>query len=167
MIYLLNEHGYLNAGFHEMQINDFKTLFVDSFPESNTRNKIFQGYLSFCEFLSSHGVINYFQWIDGSFCTSKTNPNDIDVVTFISYDELNNRSPQQQQELIGIANNRNLTKLNFNCDSFVVPIPPPTDKDYPNYTNWKMYWRGVWGFDRSDIPKGIVKIVFCGGIKDE
>ena len=29
----------------------------------------------------------------------------------------------------------------------------------------KMYWRGVWGFDRKDVPRGFLQITYGRGIE--
>lgn len=63
----------------------FETIFVDNFSISTSRRSIFNNYLAFTEVLKNNLQTPFYQWIDGSFVTSKQNPNDIDIVTFIPY----------------------------------------------------------------------------------
>lgn len=165
MIITLNENGYLPPGKHEMSIEDFSELFVQCFPESKTRETIFQGYNNFCSFLQSAGITAFSQWVDGSFCSSKEDPNDIDIVTFINESLLNGLPPASQQLLVNLYSSRAGMKTAFHCDSFLVPVPDINAPNRNHFENEKMKWRGVWGFDRSDNPKGWVLIKFGGGVQ--
>jgi len=53
-------------------------------PKMAKRDKIFREYNRYLEDLSEIiGQCVFTQWVDGSFTTKKTNPNDIDIVTFL------------------------------------------------------------------------------------
>jgi hypothetical protein len=62
----------------------FKAEFVDAFPQSSTRQVIFQNFSEYVEKLVSIIGTGFHQWVDGSFVTRKLNPGDIDFVTFIN-----------------------------------------------------------------------------------
>ena len=158
-----NELGYLPSGFHDKEPSEIRSAFVDSFPNSKSRKEIFEGYLKFCKTLMALGIKNFVQWLDGSFCTSKENPNDIDVVTFVNYNNLNALPSDNQDRLMNLAQNPN-SKVKFRCDSYVVLVYPKTHQCYKIYLNERMYWRGVWGFDRNDKPKGIIRVTYGEGV---
>ena len=160
-----NELGYLPSGFHNKEPAEIKSAFVDNFPNSSSRKEIFEGYLKFCKTLMALGIKNFVQWLDGSFCTSKENPNDIDVVTFLDYDKLNALPSENQKLLMDIALNPYSKEL-FKCDSYVVLVYPKGHNDYQQYLTKRMYWRGVWGFDRYDKPKGIIRVIYGKGVGD-
>src|SRR6478735_7819025 len=57
------------------------------FATSPKRIEILKGLLAFRKKLTEFGVINGFQWLDGSFLenieiSERRNPNDLDLVTF-------------------------------------------------------------------------------------
>ncbi len=63
--------------------DDFVKVFIDD-PKMARRDKIFNEYKRYLEDLTE--IIDncaYKQWVDGSFTTKKTNPTDIDIVTFL------------------------------------------------------------------------------------
>lgn len=148
-----NENGLLPAGFHTYTFPDFKTDFVTSFPSSQSREPIFSRLELFAEF-----IFNNFQpkefWIDGSFATAKVNPNDADLILFLSYEDARKISPmwgsirQNFQSLdmyFGIAPTEDLQKRVSSTDFYAA-------------INNRNYWRGQFGFDRQDNPKGIIRI---------
>ena len=158
MIVLLNAHGYLPAGFHSMTLEEIKSAFVDGFPDSMTRPQIFDGYQQFCTFLHNCGVVTYTHLLDGSFITSKENPNDIDCVTFVDDAMLNSLTPDQQQA-IWSCTQPGFVKSTFGCDNYFCKVYP--DGDMRNHNQGEgvqgmMYWRGVFGFDRNNVPKGMI-----------
>ena len=158
-----NELGYLPSGFHDKKTSEIRSAFVDNFPNSKSRKEIFEGYLKFCKTLMALGIKNFVQWLDGSFCTSKENPNDIDVVTFVNYDKLNALTLENQKLLMEVALNPYSKEL-FRCDSYVVLVYPKGHMCYPKYIDNHMKWRGVWGFDRYDKPKGIIRVTYGEGV---
>ena len=85
-------------------------------------------------------------WLDGSFCTEKVNPNDIDLVVFADPTELNGLDPATQSHLSGLLDRAN-ARRQFGCDVLFAQS---------NDMNMRSYWRGWYGFDRSEQPKGIV-----------
>lgn len=158
MIVLLDEHGYLPAGFHTMDSEEIRQAFVICFPESTTRERIYDGYLSFCDYLESCGIQSYTQMLDGSFFTSKQNPNDIDCVTFLHADQLNALTPENQNR-IQLLFQLGFLKTNYSCDGYFCldyPDDDPRNGMHGCGVNGRMYWRGVFGFDRLNIPKGVV-----------
>jgi hypothetical protein len=78
------EEGYLTPieGI-ESDLEIIKTTFVDEFPNSKTRRRLFENYLEYLRQFSRNITPQFEQWINGSFVTQKVNPNDIDFVTFI------------------------------------------------------------------------------------
>ena len=148
--------GYLAPGFHDCTVADINEGLVAPFTDSTTRKKIFDGYVTLVELLK--GVqITAEQWLDGSFCTDKVDPGDLDMVSLIDKDTLDNLSPQMQQSIEPIFLGKN-TKQQYCCDSYLLVTLPPTHPDYNKYIAMRKYWLGQFGFDRNDVPKGILRI---------
>lgn len=165
----LQSNGYLPPGIHQMSLEDFEDFFTQQIPDQNTRQLLFSGYKRMCSAMQAFSINNYRQWIGGSFTTSKTHPHDIDVVTFISMEELNNLPANIQNlllenpKLIVSAFTGIYAKKKYFCDSYIIYIPPASNPLYNEYINQMMYWRGVWGFDRSHTPRGWIEITFGRG----
>jgi hypothetical protein len=85
--------------------------------------------------------------IDG--LTDKIDPSDIDLVIF-SPEAILNVLPPEKQKLFNELTDRQTIKQNFGCDVLFCP----SEDD-----NARSYWRGWYGFDRNENPKGIARIM--------
>ncbi len=79
-----NNQGYITPA--DVIETDFDT-FEKTFVFNEHRQIIFQEYLVCLDELKTLNIGSFYQWINGSFTTLKTNPNDLDVVTFIHFEE--------------------------------------------------------------------------------
>lgn len=138
----------LNPGLHDFELSDIGNHFLKDFPQSITRKPLIDGLNAFVANLSKIGAPIEL-WIDGSFTTNKTDPNDIDLVIFASAVILN-QLPIEKQKLFNELTDRLTIKENFGCD---VLFCPSEDNDM------RSYWRGWYGFDRDENPKGIARIM--------
>lgn len=147
-----NSDGVIQPGFHELSIKEVHSSFVENFPNSQSRRNIFKSFLSFIEKISI-GYAPTEIWIDGSFVTSKVNPNDIDILLFFTINDY-----------LTIYGEWNNIRVHDNVDAyFSLTICEDTknktnSSEYQNFINNRNYWRGQFGFDRNDIPKGIIKV---------
>ncbi|WP_169704570.1 DUF6932 family protein [Runella slithyformis] len=66
-------------------LTTFEQLFVANFPLSETRRMIFENYRQMIDDFKSQIGDSFYQWIGGSFVSTKNNPHDIDVVTFLDH----------------------------------------------------------------------------------
>lgn len=154
-------NGMLLAGFHDCSVNDFITTFVDGFPTSQRRKFITEALWDFAEEIFKIDVPYEF-WIDGSFATTKINPNDADIIVFLQEPALKILGPR----FLDFRNKYNgVLDIYFSC-----AVSPESQKelspnDYQKIVNNRNYWRGQFGFDRNDIPKGIVRID-CDSLKE-
>jgi len=135
-------------GLHAVSESDLDNHFLQAFTGSTTRPPLISGLRAFIAGLRRVGV-QFEVWLDGSFCTEKIDPNDIDLVVFADATELNRLDPGRQTYLRGLFDRTN-ARRQFGCD---VLFAPSGDADL------RSYWRGWYGFDRSEQPKGIAKLV--------
>ena len=145
-----NKDGYLDAGFHEVCIDELYEFFVKQFSTSQTREEIFNNFNRWRDSLIKQYNISEI-WIDGSFVTNKINPNDIDVVVF-AY-AMNYENLYKRWRII-----RQIDKLDAYltvaiCEENEKVLPPDLYYEYVNHRN---YWRGQFGFDRNNSPKGVL-----------
>jgi hypothetical protein len=148
-------------GFIDMNMDEMKINFVVDFNKSTTRQNIFNGYMQYCTDL--YGVIKeeFYQWINGSFTTTKINPRDIDLVNLISL----NRIQVLGQALCCFDTNcsNGQVKIDYNVDGYIIPIPDAQYPEYYEYFNRNIsYWQNQWGRDRDGNPKGIIRIKYEG-----
>lgn len=146
---MFNEDGLLEAGIHSYSINDFKNNFIDSFNTSQTRSIIYKNAIIWLKLINEKVMLPEEIWFDGSYVTSKINPNDLDLVVFFDRGAFT----------IEMFNEFKVLKAqckNYNCDAYMCfhNNSAATGTDI----NDRNYWRGQFGFDRMDRPKGIVKI---------
>ncbi|WP_437216652.1 DUF6932 family protein [Pectobacterium sp. LFLA-215] len=148
----------LTPGFYDFDDAMMKSLCVDNFPESKRRGMLYCNYIQLIEkFRTFTQQFGCFQeiWIDGSYTTSKPEPDDIDILVVCDAAKLDSL-PQQFQQQVGMLLNRDFVKQNYNIDVLVLM------KNHPNpshdYDVWRSYWRGWFGFDREENPKGIMRI---------
>lgn len=151
-----NVDGYLNAGLHSSNLADIKTHFVDNFPATSTRLTVYDGYKNHSAQLVTFGV-DFNQFLDGSFVSSKENPGDIDVLTMADHAKVNALSPVEQVRLRQLFLGKG-SKPQYQCDSFFLTSFPDTDPAYQHYREQRKYWMGEFGFDRVDKPKGILTV---------
>ncbi len=129
----------------------------ERFATSPERIAILRGLLGFRERLRTEGLINGYQWLDGSFMedveTSESRPpNDLDLLTiYWGYDNA------FQTTLV--ANfpefaDRSLSKTNFLLDHF------PIDAGYRPYVTVEQtrYWIQLFTHNRNAVWKGMLRI---------
>lgn len=137
----------LEAGMHNMTFSDLESVFVTPF-ESNERRKILLSRLAAFTERLKEVPIDMEVWIDGSFATAKENPGDIDLVVVCAETDVNNLPPEKHQILEELFGNQKHTKLRYECDAYFI---------LDNFHD-KSYWRGLFGFDRNEQPKGIARL---------
>jgi hypothetical protein len=152
-----NKNGYLDAGLHDHDLPSVKTHFVDAFPTSATRSQIWTGYIKHCGDVKKCGVTAT-EFLNGSFATSKNDPGDIDMVAFIDQGQVNGM-PMHLRPLFSNLFGGPATKVNYNCDAYFVATVPPGHPLEDKVRTIRKYWMGEFGFDRVDLPKGILRVM--------
>ncbi len=91
-----DENGFLTP-FRAIQ-TDLETV-RNTFVYNERRAAIFKNYEEFLDRFQAMGFTGYFQWLNGSFVTQKTNPGDLDVVTFIPILQFEKHESQLKRQL--------------------------------------------------------------------
>jgi len=65
----------------------FRRHFVEAFPDSQTRSGLHKNWLRYTSDLRNLVGVGFTQWLNGSFVTQKLNPNDLDLVTFLPFEQ--------------------------------------------------------------------------------
>ncbi len=147
----MDEQPLLKPGFHDLLLDDLKeslsALCVQPFENRYRREELLDRFLDFLRESQSLGIFTEL-WLDGSFLTDKESPNDIDLVLFfesLPYQSFSPREQKAYRELTDVDR----VKSRFGCDVYFVRAGKPEHQ---------RYWRGLFGFSRDGVPKGIVRI---------
>ena len=135
-------------------LETIRTIFVELFPDSITRWKIFDAFTAYLNELKS--VLNepLEIWVDGSFTTQKQNPGDVDFVIFVD----------RQIAAIHVDAIYRFRQKRYGekslTDGYFVEIVPQTHPDYRIYRfNQDDKYRDF-AFDRLGNPKGFLQVYF-------
>lgn len=129
----------------EIDIKVFRTNFVDDFPESDTRQLLFENYLRYNEDLQQALECNYYQYVNGSFVTEKRNPQDIDLVSFVSSDMLLGKEQILEEKFLA----RN-AMTEYKMDAYLVVLYPNAHPFYSRTVSDIAYWNHWFGFSKFD-----------------
>jgi hypothetical protein len=132
--------------------------FVLRFGTSSARLNILDGLLSFRSGLHEAGLIQGFQWVDGSFLEDieeleSRDPNDIDVVTFfhLPKDDTQRRLSQAFPRLF----TPKFAQEDYHVDAYFVQLNEGVPE--PLISN-SVYWYSLWSHRRNDLWKGYLQI---------
>jgi len=144
----------------KLDVQDFKSTFLDSFDEDSTRHDLYDRYLDYIENFRDKVTGNFTQWINGSFVTNKKNPNDIDFVSLVDFSVAKEREDIIRREFI-----RNDALKRYGLDAYLL-IVYPEDHKLSIYTKSDtLYWNDWFTKSRKDkrgkrYPKGYVELEF-------
>jgi hypothetical protein len=140
----------LPAGFQDLKIEDLENRFVEPFANPQPRKQLIENLKLLLDSELKPFGIKFEVWLDGSFTTKKPNPNDIDIVFFVDEQDVMTLPRNRQVDLTNLfLHDKGRIKITYKCDIYVVAIPNPTNRSY---------WRGWFGFNRNEEPKGIARI---------
>jgi len=152
-----------------MSLKDVKKRFVDSFPESKTRNNHFNRYLEYSKYLHNKFEKAEKHVLNGSFITIKIDPNNIDFLVVVNMSKMSDEEfylvedefhKQFCQSEIYCDLINKIEKYDkklhaiFCCDWYPLYKREKDDPLYYRYLKEKKYWLNCWGHSRKD-NKGI------------
>jgi len=153
--------GHLKPyGKNVIKVENLKESFVDVFDESSSRKRLYENYVKYNtdlkRLLNNH---KFYQWINGSFISSKVNPRDIDIVNFIDYKLVRT----QEKELQRFINHEG--KAEFGIDGYIVRIYPEAHKNFIRTKSDLIYWENWFSMSMKNrrkqrYPKGFVELEF-------
>ena len=127
------------------------------FSDTVERRTVLDGLLRYRAALHGSGVVQGFQWLDGSFLehvevTEGRAPNDVDVVTF--YRLPFGLSQAQLAAKAGAFLDHASVKAAFRVDGYIVHL----GMDAERLTRQSAYWYSVWSHRRNQLWKGFVQV---------
>lgn len=138
----------LDQGFHAMTLEELGDVCVNGFQNNEHRRELWSRFERFLRRLRSTGL-DYELWVNGSFLTQKREPADIDVVVFYDPQAVNSLGDSEKATIRHLFEQPRVTKLRYRTHAF---FAPKIDAKALSY------WQRWFGRDRSNNPKGIVKL---------
>jgi len=93
--------------------------------------------------------------VNGSFLTEKIDPSDVDIVLEFDAVQYDSGANEVREPVDWLSTN---LKDSHRCDSYAYPVYPVGHPYHPETLKARAYWRGWFGFDRGDQPKGMVVV---------
>lgn len=147
----------LPAGRHRATIAEIERLLVTDFPTSLSRRPIFDSWRNVVAAIQRVVPVAG-HWIDGSFVTTKENPQDIDIVTIFDAPEVEKLDQPSQVLLKGLVYSK-VSQALHRCDSYAIVRYPPGHSAQPQYEAAVAYWDDWFGKTRDGRPKGYIEVV--------
>lgn len=148
------EYGYLVP--YTLIVTDLETLnltFVNEMPESTTRRRIFTTFTGYVTELQTALNCPLKVWVNGSFTTTKLNPEDVDFVIFVDKQVTVNH-----QQLIRQFRQRRYQKKSL-TDDYLVEVVSETHPDYRIYQLNRLDKQRDFAFDRLGNPNGYLQLL--------
>ena len=159
--YVLPPHIGNPANINDVSPYPISTLeFVQKFSTSKTRIDILHKFLDFRTQTRNAGLINGFQWLDGSFVenieiSEGRNPRDLDLITiFWGYDP---NFLKNFHSNFSSFFDPNLAKTIYNLDHYNINLNNIiTNPEF--VTEYIRYWVQLFSHNRRNVWKGMLKI---------
>ncbi len=130
-----------------------------TFLESERRIELFEKYLHYSASLKDVLGQEYTQWINGSFCTTKPKPGDIDLVSFLPSAIIESNEDNFH------AFRYPESEIRYGVDAYIVKVYGEEHKNHNHFVGDRAYWMAQ--FSRTKLnragnrfSKGFVEIVF-------
>lgn len=155
----------LEGGAHQRScvqctLEEVRQRFVENFPESATRARIWDGWIRHRVELAALGL-EFTTLVNGSFATGKEDPGDVDICLLLNGEILDGLAPDQREALRPLVAGR-ATRATHMCDAYPVPVYPFTHPHFTLTVSWLSYWTRLFGHDYSGRQKGFLLIAEQG-----
>lgn len=138
----------LPPGIHKITLETLEHTFLTPFQDKRTRSHLCNRLRVLIQDLEEYQV-EMMIWIDGSLCSKKPHPSDIDIVLFINEEHLSNLSSEKQNQLVSFLENRNTIRARYGCDLYFNSM---------NDTDRYHHWRSIFSYNQLSEAKGFIQI---------
>lgn len=151
-----DQNGFLKPyGPIPADLDQLELVFVEEFTTSTTRRGHFERFREYNTRLRAYLPDEFLQWVDGSFVSRKTNPNDLDVLTFVPtaiYGPNERAFKELKEEFKKGTGGR--------VDAHVIQVYAENHRYRVRYESDYIEWLHIWGYTstRPRNPKGFVEL---------
>jgi hypothetical protein len=134
--------------FIDITWTDFKTYFVTNYPMGSTRTHIFEEFELFVNAVKQLWGKSFVLWIDGSFCSQKSNPNDIDVLIEVQFGG-------EETEIVALQQMVRQFRIERQTlvDCYVLVVYAKDHTLHSWYKSDYIYWLNQWGLTQPNRKK--------------
>ncbi len=100
--------------------------------------------------------IRYATLVDGSFITTKVDPNDIDLAILVDAGEYNALDSTIRAAIAGLVVPDQTAQLRFKCHAHLTPMYPFGHIRFQTWLNSVTYWTRIFGLDKSGRQKAFL-----------
>lgn len=138
----------LTPGIHEISLNKLEETLLVPFEDKRTRTYLCNRFRVLFEELKSYKV-EMIIWIDGSICSIKPHPSDIDMVIFLNENDLSDLPSNLYDKLLSLLENRDEIRARYGCDLYYEKMSD--DKQ-------RHYWRSIFSYNQLLEVKGFIQL---------
>lgn len=140
----------LNAGFQEIGFWQLDQQFLEPFGENDRRLHLINRFRLYLDELSKLGIPLEI-WLDGSFTTHKPEPDDIDIVTWVNVNDVDQLHPNHRIKFKGLILDRDRVRSLYDVDVYLGVLTSLPEREK---------WQTTFGFDQTPDKKqkGIFKL---------
>jgi hypothetical protein len=149
--------GLLPVGAHQTDAQEIERRLVQVHPLSATRAWLYDAWRRRRAAMASLVAIER-EWVNGSFVTLKRDPGDVDVVSFVRGEAIENLTEDAVTDLRNLFERERIRRI-FGCDGYLVIIRPIGHPQRAAYEERCTYWHDWWSRTRDDQPKGYLDVV--------
>lgn len=164
-----NARGVLPPVYRQHPTGNARSPYAVQLPElilhfgrTPERLAILDGFLSYRGELHKAGLVEGFQWLNGSFLEhieslEQRSPNDLDVVSFVKYPSgLSQRDLQAHFPYLVPADShaQRVLKATYRVDGYLVDL----GMDPQRLVERAAYWYGLWSHRRDETWKGYLAV---------
>ncbi|QOG01327.1 hypothetical protein [Flavobacterium sp. MDT1-60] len=144
-------NGYLTP---DRNISSTLSELEQTFKINNIREDIYNLYLNYSNELKNIIGKDIKQWVDGSYVTKKNAPEDIDILTFIDYDDFEKYENELNKFFYPNS------KAEYNIDAYIIVVYPNNHKKNFYYRSDYANWLTDFSKDfKTNTKKGFLEIV--------
>jgi hypothetical protein len=140
----------IENGFQTITISELEDKFLNPFGDNTHRRKLIERFKVYLNEFMAIGI-NAEVWVDGSFTTTKPDPDDIDIVFLFRKTDIDYLSGKKALLFESLFMDRDTIKTRYGIDVYFI------DKDNASEIE---QWIETYGFDTRKLnSKGIFKII--------
>ncbi len=141
-----------------VDLRTMEQVFVEAFPGSHTRQRLFVHFLRYLEGFKSRVSRRFTVWVNGSYVTRRLNPKDLDFVVFLDH-----KVYEAQEPFLDKFWSFSLEAEGL--DAYLVKEYPAAHALYAQTRNDKALWLSLyqktkWSEDNTFYPKGFLELTF-------
>ncbi|OAL77800.1 hypothetical protein AY606_10130 [Acinetobacter sp. SFB] len=138
----------LEPGLHRIELDALESKILFPFEDKRTRTYLCNRFRELVNELKQYSI-DLIIWIDGSCCSLKPHPSDLDLVIFLDKKQVNSLPQKIKTKLLDFLNNRDLIRARYGCDLFF------RDKDDEKE---HFYWQGLFSLNQLKEAKGFLQL---------